>query len=52
MKVPAPSDVEFTVTTEEPPKHGAVAVGDVNELIFGTGFTVTTVEAKHPAPNV
>jgi len=43
--VPVPSDVEFTVTTDEPPRHGAVAVGEENELIFGTALTVMNVEA-------
>jgi len=40
VNVPAPSDMELTVTTDEPPMQGDVAVGGVHEDIAGAVLTV------------
>lgn len=50
--MPVPSDNEVIVTVDDPPRHGELAVGKVNEARFGAAFTVTNAVAIHPAAEV
>lgn len=43
MKVPAPSVLEFTVTTEPEAEHEFVAVGDVKFVMLGVELRVTPI---------